>query len=229
MYSAARGYEISSGGGWLTAVEGRSVAPPTFAESQTPIKAEAGTDTDTRNVLIGYALLFNQVIQHDDCYMLVRPTAFKDLMQGKPRYFQHGHDNGIRVASTNDKLTLYADEYGLAFKLYIPPTALGRHTRDLVRSNVNQAMSAGFKATSIETTVVDGVEVLVVNDADLHEISLVEHGANSDAFAVLVEDSAEWVTDMCKSMRMTDEMHHSHLNRIRRRLDEISEDLAAVE
>jgi HK97 family phage prohead protease len=210
-----RGYSVG-GGGWIQAVEGRSVVPPVF-ESSIP-------DFDTRNVLIGYSLLFDQIIQYgDNKYMIVRPTAFKDLQSGKTKFFQHHHDNNIKVASTKDHLTLHADDYGIAFKLYIPSTVLGRQTRDFVRTNVKQAMSAGFTATKLEKHVVDdGVEISIVLQADLHEISLVEAGANSDAFAVLVEDSAEWVTDFCKSMRMTDEMNRAHVKRAIRRLEEMS-------
>jgi HK97 family phage prohead protease len=209
---ARRGYSISGGGGWVRSIESRTIAPPV-----SPVVI----DTDTRNVVIGYSLLFNQIIQHGNgTLMMVRPTAFKDLQSGTTKYFQHQHDNNIRVASTKDYLTLHADEIGIAFKLYIPSTELGRQTRDFVRTNTKQSMSAHFSATNYEKHIVeDGIEVCLVLEAELHEISICETGANSDAFAVLVEDSAEWVTDMCRSMRMSDEMNRSHVRRALRRLE----------
>jgi HK97 family phage prohead protease len=211
-----RDYEIAGGGGYIQSVDGRSVTPPIHIESLTAAKV------DTRRVLIGYSLLFNQVIQHGDRYMMIRPTAFKELMTGKTKYFQHHHDDNIRVASTKDNLTLHADQYGLGFKLYLPMTVLGMKTRNLVLDNVNQAMSAAFLATEIEKYTIDGVEISVVHAAELQEISLVEAGANTDAFAVLVDDSAEWITDICKSCRMTDEMNRAHIRRAIRRLEAIS-------
>jgi len=211
-----RDYEIAGGGGYIQSVDGRSVTPPIHVESLTAAKV------DTRRVLIGYALLFNQVIQHGDKYMMIRPTAFKDLMAGKAKYFQHHHDDNIRVASTKDYLTLHADQYGLGFKLYLPMTVLGMKTRNLVLDNVNQAMSAAFSATETEKHTIDGTEISVVHTAELQEISLVEAGANTDAFAVLVDDSAEWITDMSKSGRMNDEMNRAHIKRAVRRLEGIS-------
>jgi HK97 family phage prohead protease len=218
---AARGYSKSHGG-WITSVEGRSIAPPVSAAAALP-------DSDTRNILIGYSLLFNQVIQHPNgSYMFVRPTAFKDLMLGKTKYFQHSHEDSLRVASTKDGLTLHADEVGIGFKLYIPRTELGRQTREFVRSNAKQAMSAGFSSTNYEKRIVEGIEVCIVLDAQLHEVSLVEFGANDDAFAMLIDDTSDWVTDMCKSNRMTDEMHRSHIHRAMRRLEVLQKELVSA-
>jgi phage head maturation protease len=101
-------------------------------------------------------------------------------------------------------------------------------TRNLVRDNVKQAMSANFTSTKYEKHIVEGVEITLVLEAELHEVSLCEFGANSDAFAVLVEDSAEWVTDMCKSKRMTDEMHRSHIKRAMRRLEVLQQELVSA-
>jgi HK97 family phage prohead protease len=212
-----RDYEIAGGGGGgsITHIDHRSIAPPTF-----DLTAEVKADDDKRNVLIGYSYLWNQVVIHNDGrYMLIRPGAFGDVMDGKERYFTHSHDLNIKVGSTRQGLTLFQDDVGLAFKLYLPRTVLGRETRDMVRDNVRQAMSIGFTATKTETTTVEDSEITLVVEAELHEIALCEYGRNDDAFAVLVADGAEWVTDMCKSMRMTDEMHRAHLGRIKRRLE----------
>jgi HK97 family phage prohead protease len=160
--------------------------------------------------------------------MLIRPTAFEHVMSGKTKYFQHHHDDSIRVASTKDYLTLHADDYGLAFKLYLPPTMLGMETRNLVRDNLKQAMSTNFTTTKYEKQTLDGVEITIVLEAELHEVSLCEFGANDDAFAVLVEDSAEWVTDMCKSMRMTDEMNRAHIRRAMRRIEVLQQELVSA-
>jgi HK97 family phage prohead protease len=150
---------------------------------------------------------------------MVRPTAFENAMAGEPKAFLHHHDKNIRVATTKDNLTLFADGYGLAFKLYIPRTPLGRQTKNFVRNNTKQCMSANFTATEIERHTIDGNEIFVVHKADLHEVSLCESGANTDAFAVLVNDSAEFITDMCKSLRMTDEMNRAHIKRAIRKLE----------
>jgi HK97 family phage prohead protease len=223
--AANRDYEIAGGSGWIRSVDGRSVEPHSPIESLTPAKAD--TPRDTRRVVIGYSLLFNQVICHGDKYMMIRPTAFKDVMGGKTKYFQHHHDASMRVASTKDYLTLHVDEYGLAFKLYLPPTMLGMETRNHVRDSTKQSMSAAFTSTKYEKHTVDGVEITLVLEAELHEVSLCEFGANDDAFAVLVEDTADWVTDLCKSMRMTDEMNLSHVRRALRRLEALSESMSA--
>lgn len=215
-----REYEIAGGGGYIESVDGRSVEPPIVTPT-------SGDTPDTRRVVIGYSILFNQIIENDGRYLMVRPTAFKDVMVGNTRYFQHSHDPATRVASTKDYLTLHTDQVGLAFKMYIPPTILGMTTRNFLRDNVKQAMSANFTTTKMETHTVDGVDIKVVLEAELHEISLCEFGANSDAFAVLVHDSAEWVTDMCKSMRMKDEMDQAHMRRARRRLEALSKSLSA--
>jgi HK97 family phage prohead protease len=212
-----RDYEIAGGGGFINSVDGRSFQSSVY-ESSTSDRSER----DTRSVVIGYSLLFNQIIKRGDQHFLIRPTAF-GLMSGT-KYFQHQHDDNKIVASTKDGLTLFADAFGLAFKLYLPPTMLGMETRNLVRENAKQAMSARFTATQCEKHIVDDIEITVVLKADLHEVSLCEYGCNDDAFAVLVEDNGDWVTDMSKSLRMTDEMNRAHIKRAMRRL----ESLAAV-
>jgi HK97 family phage prohead protease len=218
-------YEIAGGGGFIETVDGRLVAPA-VVESSTEAK-DIDASPDTRRVVIGYALLFNQIIEHDGRFLVIRPTAFKAVMGGKTKYFQHTHDPVSTVASTKDYLTLHTDEYGLAFKMHIPPTILGMKTRNFLRDNVKQAMSANFTTTKMETHTVDGVDIKVVLEAELHEISLCEVGANSDAFAVLVHDSAEWITDMCKSMRMKDEMDQAHIGRDVRRCKQLLKSLSA--
>jgi HK97 family phage prohead protease len=223
--AANRDYEIAGGGGWIQSIDGRSVGSHVPGEPFMPARSD--TPRDTRRVVIGYSLLFNQVICHGDKYMMIRPTAFKDVMGGKTKYFQHHHDASMRVASTKDYLTLHVDEYGLAFKLYLPPTMLGMETRNHVRDSTKQSMSAAFTSTKYEKHTVDGVEITLVLEAELHEVSLCEFGANDDAFAVLVEDSAEWVTDMSKSGRMNNEMDRAHIKRAMRRLEALSKSMSA--
>jgi HK97 family phage prohead protease len=184
--------------------------------------------TDTRSVLIGYALLFDEIIPRPDFEpVIVRSTAFHKPMRGAAKYFLHEHDNNINIGSTEHHLTLHTDSRGLGFKLYIPRTPLGERTRDYVRSNFKEAMSAGYTVTKCETAVVNDEQVMVVTEAELREISLVKHGANESAFAVLVDDSAEWITDMCESGRLVREMRQAHEAREQRRSGQMTYEDAA--
>jgi hypothetical protein len=44
----------------------------------------------------------------------------------------------------------------------------------------------------------------------------------------LIDDTSDWVTDMCKSNRMTDEMHRSHIRRAMRRLEVLQKELVSA-
>jgi HK97 family phage prohead protease len=215
--AANRDYEIAGGGGWIQSVDGRSMVPPIFAELPTSTKAAESCDDET--VLIGYALLWNKIVEHDGKYILVRPNAFKDLQCGEGRFFLHNHDTSIQVASTKNNLALHADDVGLAFKLFIPNTALGKYTRHLVLANEKSAMSASFVGTDVEKRIVDGVEIHIVTKGQLFEISLVRAGACHPAFAVLVKkDSCRSLSEDCESGRMKSELHATAMMRAMRTL-----------
>jgi HK97 family phage prohead protease len=186
------------------------------------------TATDTRTVLIGYALLFNEIIDKGDGKLLmVRPTAFKNVMRGPTVSFLHNHDKTMIVGSTEHGLTLHVDSKGIGFKFYTPAGTLGAYTRHCVRTNWKEAMSAGFKSTKCEDHVVLGKTIRVITEAELFEISLVTRGANDHAFAVLVDDCAAWIPDLCQSLRMIEEMYHAHKAREQRRSGQMTVEAAA--
>jgi HK97 family phage prohead protease len=213
---AQRGYSIG-GVGWIRSADGKDVPPPIFEERTTVLKGIEPHDDDT--VIMGYALLWNKIVENRGKYILVREDAFTELQCGKEIFFQHNHDDNIRVASTKNNLVLYADDIGLAFKLFIPNTALGKQTRDLVRSNAKSAMSASFVGTDIEKRMVEGVEVHIVNKGELFEISLVTAGACGPAFAALIrKDRCGTLFEDCASLRMKSELHFAAMMRASRKL-----------
>jgi HK97 family phage prohead protease len=214
-----RGYSIG-GGGWVHSADGQSIVPPSFVE---PPTTSAINSRDDDTVVMGYALLWNKIVKHDGQHILVRPNAFTDLQSGSEIFFQHNHDKEIRVASNKNNLVLYADEIGLAFKLFVPNTALGKYTRYLVRSNGKSAMSASFVGTNIEKRVVDDIEVQIVTKGELFEISLVTTGACGPAFAALVHrNSCGTLLQHCDDKRMKSDLHFAAMMRACRKLISLS-------
>jgi HK97 family phage prohead protease len=169
------GYEVASGGGFITQIDHQSV---------TSIKEIAFTDDG--KVLQGFACFYNKPIFHEGKFQVIAPGAFDAYLANpiKPVEFWLKHDEQKVVGDTNSGLELYSDQRGLAFRFRFPNTTLGREARQLARDREYTGVSVGctFKS-NIE--IIDGEPVMIIQNAHLQEISLVPVGAIGKAFAIL--------------------------------------------
>jgi HK97 family phage prohead protease len=172
------------GGGFLISVGDNYVArTKDVAQLPSYRKSQDG------GVLTGYATRYMKAIFHCDKYKVVMPGAFSKWIQSNARIrFLLNHDDNKCVGSTDDGLELYADRWGIAFRFRLPDTPLGREVKLLAESEMLQAMSIGFDHMRVEYKQIEGENVCLLHDGELHEISFLKRGAVRDAYCALVDE-----------------------------------------
>jgi HK97 family phage prohead protease len=172
-------------------------------ESFEPIKVEE--TIEKKQFIQGYALRWHSLVQHGDghlAYFLPGSIRYPMLDTEKELLFDHDASLGI-ISTTRKGLVLHADDHGLAMRLHIPDTSLGRKAVDTVRSGERTALSVGVLMQDPEYRDVDGVKVRMVRRATLQEISLVRRGACRPAFCMLVDaDTCGSIEQDAKSLRV---------------------------
>jgi len=155
---------------------------------------------DDQRTLCGYACVWARPMFHLGRFMVFAKGAFDNHLARRPSIeFWLDHDETKAVGSTGKgDLELYSDDIGLAFRLRIPDTTLGRTVRYLAESREYTGMSVGCRYSSKNKQTIEGEEVTVVDDALLEEISFVKQGAVKDAFATLL-DSDQSLRELCVS------------------------------
>jgi len=110
----------------------------------------------------------------------IMPGAFDKAIQSAPRIdFLAEHDTRQLLATTeNDSLQLWEDEEGLKMKANICPTTYGKDAYQLMKSNLVNHMSFGFRATADKWKELnDGTYERTVSALDLAEVSVVRNPA----------------------------------------------------
>mgnify|MGYP003394684255 CR=1 FL=1 len=177
------GIEYGSTVHGITHFEGR----PITAAAHFIATKSAGT---AGAVVQGYACVFNKCYGHKGRVEAFGKGCFARSLIGPAAIrFLASHDETELIATTADRLELRQDDYGLAFRCRLPASALGENVARLVAAGEMGGMSVGYEPLAVETKTFDGVEVHVVRDTRLFEISLVKKGAVSEAFASLADDA----------------------------------------
>ena len=159
--------------------------------------------------LQGYATRYNQITErHHGVYKMVLPGAFDGtLISGATVKMLIHHRADDVVATSNDKLELFSDKHGLAFRCSgFSDTEVGNRYRSMVESKSHNGMSIGFdfdRAIKVNRTI-DGKEVTVIVAARLEEISIVETitGAVEQAFASYVNIDGRTLKQDCTSLKV---------------------------
>ncbi|MBR0884529.1 HK97 family phage prohead protease [Bradyrhizobium japonicum] len=179
-----RDYEIAAGGpidleygggGFVSAVDGKSIAPSDGGE--------------VRQHLQGYALRWRSLIEQNGNYFYFLPHAIKNPMWGEAKRLLFDHNEGEVIATTLSGLQLHCDDHGLAMRLVIGDDPARRKAYETVKSGERTALSVGVTMRG-EFVEVDDIRVKMVKNAALHEISLVGSGACKPAFCGLVDADA---------------------------------------
>jgi HK97 family phage prohead protease len=158
--------------------------------------------------LAGYATCWNKPVEYDGKRVMMLPTAFDStLRSGAVVGLWLNHCPDQCVGTNYDHLDLYADTQGLAFRFRIPETEDGLRVKSMAESKDHTCMSIGFHWNDAQTKscLIDGVEVVYIINATLHEISYL-HGFHAglvkDAYASLQDlDYNESLQENCSGGR----------------------------
>lgn len=103
--------------------------------------------------------------------------------------FEVDHNDGTRLATTDDALAIIDDDTSLRFHLDLGKANGGGMIMRMVDADNRAAMSIGCKIIDEAEKVIAGHKVRFISRARLEELSLVKAGAAGDAFAVLVNST----------------------------------------
>lgn len=98
------------------------------------------------NKLVGYAAVFDQVVELGFGKEQIAKGAFRDaLKSGSDVRALFNHDPGqVLGRASAGTLRLSEDDYGLRFEVDLPETSLGRDVRELVKRGDIRGASFGF-------------------------------------------------------------------------------------
>ena len=144
-------------------------------------------DCDTKSVgsptLYGYAATFNKSYDMGKFDEVISPSAFTRSLRESPDIMAlFNHDPAMPVArTTNGSLKLSEDSRGLSIIIAPIATTYADDMMEAVRTGVIDAMSFGFnvRADRFERRE-NGKVTRVIEDVDLHEVSIVTFPANPD-------------------------------------------------
>lgn len=142
-------------------------------------------DCDSKTVgaptLHGYAATFNRSYDMGKFDEVIAPTAFSRSLRESPDIMAlFNHDPAMPVArTTNGSLKLSEDSRGLSVLIEPISTTYADDMMEAVRTGVITAMSFGFnvRADKFERRE-NGKVTRIIEDVDLHEVSIVTFPAN---------------------------------------------------
>lgn len=112
----------------------------------------------TKNRLVGYAAVHDQISDVGPYLERLAPTAFRSAL-ASPNLDVVGllnHDENQLLARTPDSLRLSADSHGLEFDMTLVDTALSRDVRAMVEANLIRGCSFAFVAGTEDWTTHEG-------------------------------------------------------------------------
>ncbi len=178
--------------------------------------------------LVGYATAYNKCHHGPDrqveCFM---PGAFSaSLRSHRDVAFLKNHSwSRCYGSTTTGELELFEDDAGLAFKLLVADDADGRELLAEVENGKLQ-MSVGYTSDIAETKDFGGVDVRLIRQAQLGEISAVGRPAVAETVVTAMPaDAVPSLTELCRSGRMKSLAAAGHFERrlavLRRALAEV--------
>jgi HK97 family phage prohead protease len=111
---------------------------------------------------------------------VIAAQAFKRTLQEQPDILALvNHDSSKPIArTTNGSMRLIEDERGLAVEITPIGTTYAADLMEAVRSGVVNAMSFGFNVRADRFEKREGKITRIIEDVDLHEVSIVSFPAN---------------------------------------------------
>lgn len=144
-----------------------------FFTSDLKVRALNGNEKGVGEVS-GYAVVFNQPSEFMGFYEIIDPKAFENVdMTHVLALYDHNYDNILARVDSNT-LQLSVDKQGVAFKMTLPDTTIGRDVYENVRNGNLKGMSFGFTVDKEDWSQNDKGEVIhtVIQIGRFTEISI---------------------------------------------------------
>lgn len=162
----------------------------------------------------------------------VKKGVFSDALKEASRVdFLAEHDKNQLLSSTeNDSLKLWEDDIGLKMEATIAPTSYGRDTYALIKSNLKNFMSFGFKVLEDSWDIgQDGIYERTIKKIALREVSTVRNPAYAasiiEARGIDVAEDVDIPIEGGKMEEKLKEFNEMFSDEIRRQLLELQEQL----
>lgn len=146
---------------------------------------ETKKEDDGRLTIAGYGAYFNNVDSYGD---IILPSAFqKTLIERKGRIaFCYQHDIWNPIGKIEE---IYEDEKGL--KVVVKLSAANEDIQTKVKEGILKEMSIGYRTINSRSEVQNGIEVNLLSEIKLIEISLVTVAANPLAVVETMKSDTE--------------------------------------
>lgn len=133
-----------------------------------------------RGILRGYASTFDEPYDMGRFDEVIARSAFARTLQERPDVVALvNHDSAKPIArTTNGSLRLFEDERGLGVEIEPIATTYAADLMEAVRAGVVNAMSFGFNVKADRFEQRGGKVTRIIEDVDLHEVSVVSFPAN---------------------------------------------------
>lgn len=162
----------------------------------------------------------------------VKKGVFSDALKEASRVdFLAEHDKNQLLSSTeNDSLKLWEDDIGLKMEATIAPTSYGRDTYALIKSNLKNFMSFGFKVLEDSWDIgQDGIYERTIEKIALREVSTVRNPAYAasiiEARGIDVAEDVDIPIEGGKMEEKLKEFNEMFSDEIRRQFLELQEQL----
>lgn len=137
----------------------------------------------------GYATRFKKPHPYKGGIDVFMPGCFaKSLIQRSDVRLLADHNEFKLLNVTGEGLNIWSDDVGLSFKALLPDNDEGRRAYADVKAGAKSGVSVGYHPVDSEVKKIEGRDVRLIHTARLSEISLVQHGAVKEAFAVCLDD-----------------------------------------
>lgn len=142
-------------------------------------------DPEKKMIFSGYASLFNIIDRQGDQVMA---GAFTDTLKSNHVLLKRNHFDGV----VGKWLTLREDEKGLYVEGELTPDhSLAKDTYALLKHGAIRGLSIGYLPVESEKMMIEGKSVRALKKIDLHEISVVDSPANTEALVSSVKSMIE--------------------------------------
>lgn len=171
----------------------------------------------------GYATVYNRVHAYRGRLEVFCPGAFDSALKaGAKIHALLAHDWGKALGSNADRLEIYSDSRGLAFRLRLDDSLHSEFARAKVEDGSWRGMSVGYNKPMGVVRTINGQDVHFITEAELTEISLCPRGAVKQAHSSLV------VGTQSESLRAVAASGLLVLERLDRDVDLLASDLLAA-
>jgi hypothetical protein len=151
-----------------------SLSPGRFIIGDDGIARKANDGCDL--VLQGVAAEFEKPFLHKTDILILKSGCFDKSLQtlGCQLKMDHKSEAGI---SMRDRLQVFASEKSLCFRVYLPQYDVVDELSDFADVIENySAVSIGHVPSKAEAKTIDGVDVILIHESDLTDISILSDG-----------------------------------------------------